>query len=389
MIKKNLLSLALGTFAIGMTEFTMMGILPDIAKDLNIDIPSAGHLISLYALGVVIGSPILVLFTAKYSPRKVLIFLMLLFSVFNGLFAISPIYSILLLSRFMAGLPHGAFFGVGSVVAAKFADKGKQAQAIAIMVTGMTVANLIGVPLGTYIGHHFSWRYTYLIISLFGILSMLSIYFWIPKMQPLSQVSKKSQLAYFKTKKAWIIIAMISIGTGGLFAWLSYIAPLMTEITKIDKDGIPFVMVLVGLGMIIGNLLGGKLADIITPQKTVIVCFIFMLTCLLIVYFTAHIPFMSYLMAFVTGIAGFSCSSPIQMLLINSAKGSESIAAAGGQSSFNLGNTMGAFFGGLPITYGFAYNAPLLIGVVMTIIGICFSFYYLTLIKKSNRLQST
>ena len=384
MIKKSLLSLALGTFAIGMTEFTMMGILPDIAKDLNIDIPSAGHLISLYALGVVIGSPILVLFTAKYSPRKVLIFLMLLFAVFNGLFAISPIYSVLLIARFMAGLPHGAFFGVGSVVAAKFADPGKKAQAIAIMVTGMTVANLIGVPLGTYIGHHFSWRYTYLLISLFGLLTMLSIYFWIPKMQPLNQDSKKNQLAYFKTKKAWIIIGLISIGTGGLFAWLSYIAPLMTEVTKINEDGIPFVMVLVGFGMIIGNLLGGKLSDIITPQKTVIVCFIFMLLCLITIYFTAHIPFMSYLMAFITGIAGFSCSSPIQMLLIDSAKGSESIAAAGGQSSFNLGNTMGAFFGGLPITYGYAYNTPLLIGIGMVTIGICFSFYYFLLLKKTT-----
>ncbi|WP_254713085.1 MFS transporter [Polaribacter sp. HaHaR_3_91] len=384
MIKKSLLSLALGTFAIGMTEFTMMGILPDIAKDLNIDIPSAGHLISLYALGVVIGSPILVLFTAKYSPRKVLIFLMLLFAVFNALFAVSPIYSLLLVSRFMAGLPHGAFFGVGSVVAAKFADPGKKAQAIAIMVTGMTIANLIGVPLGTYIGHHFSWRYTYLIISLFGLLSMLSIYFWIPKMQPLSQVSKKSQLAYFKTKKAWVIIGMVSIGTGGLFAWLSYIAPLMTEITKINEDGIPFVMVLVGLGMIIGNLLGGKLADIITPQKTVTVSFIFMMLCLIIIYFTAHIPFMSYSMAFITGVAAFSCSSPIQMLLIDSAEGSESIAAAGGQSSFNLGNTMGAFFGGLPITYGYAYNSPLLIGVGMVAIGICFSYYYLVLLKTKD-----
>lgn len=145
-----------------------MGILPDIAKDLNIDIPTAGHLIAIYALGVVIGAPILVLFTAKYPPKKVLLSLMFLFLVFNGLFAVAPHYVTLMLTRFMAGLPHGAFFGVGSVVATRLADKGKEAQSIAVMFTGMTIANLLGVPLGTYLGHEYSWRMTYFLISLCG-----------------------------------------------------------------------------------------------------------------------------------------------------------------------------------------------------------------------------
>ena len=165
-MNKGIIALAFGGLAIGMTEFTMMGILPDIAKDLHIEIPTAAHLIALYALGVVVGAPTLVLFTGKYPPKKVLLFLMLLFFIFNGLFSIAPGQFLISLSRFMAGLPHGAFFGVGSVVAARLAPKGKEAQAISIMFTGMTIANLAGVPLGTYLGHHYSWRLTYGIISI-------------------------------------------------------------------------------------------------------------------------------------------------------------------------------------------------------------------------------
>ncbi len=384
MLRKSLLSLAFGAFAIGMTEFTMMGILPDIAKDLAIDIPTAGHLIAIYALGVVVGAPTLVLLTANYAPKRVLLFLMFLFLVFNGLFAIAPDYTTLMISRFMSGLPHGAFFGVGSVVATRMSDEGKQAQAIAVMFTGMTIANLIGVPLGTYIGHHFSWRYTYLFISLCGAMTMLAIHFWLPKTETYHKGSIFDQLNYFKTKAAWIIVAMISIGTGGLFAWMSYIAPLMTNVGHIAEGNIPLIMILVGLGMVVGNLLGGKLADTISPTLATITCFASMAICLVLVYFTIHIDGMGYFWAFITGMISFTIGSPLQMVLINSAKGSETLAAAGGQASFNLGNTFGAYFGGIPITYGFAYNSPLLVGVAMAFTGVLIAFYYFS-IQKSGK----
>ena len=383
MLRKSLLSLAFGAFAIGMTEFTMMGILPDIAKDLTIDIPTAGHLIALYALGVVVGAPTLVLLTANYSPKKVLLFLMFLFLIFNGLFAIAPDYNTLMISRFMSGLPHGAFFGVGSVVATRMSDEGKQAQAIAIMFTGMTIANLIGVPLGTYVGQAFSWRYTYTFISLCGVFTMLAIYFWMPKTETNYQGNIKSQLAYFKTQTAWIIVAMISIGTGGLFAWMSYIAPLMTNIGQIPENNMPLIMILVGLGMVIGNLLGGKLADSISPILATITCFITMGNCLILVYFTIHLDGMGYFWAFVTGMISFTIGSPLQMVLIKSAQGAETLAAAGGQASFNLGNTFGAFFGGIPITYGCAYNSPLLVGVALAFCGSLIAYYYLSFQKNT------
>jgi DHA1 family arabinose polymer transporter-like MFS transporter len=381
MLRKSLLSLAFGAFAIGMTEFTMMGILPDIAKDIAVDIPTAGHLIAIYALGVVVGAPTLVMLSTNYSPKKVLLFLMFLFLIFNGWFALAPDYTSMMISRFMSGLPHGAFFGVGSVVATRLSDVGKQAQAIAIMFTGMTVANLIGVPLGTYIGHEYSWRYTYLFISLCGAFTMLAIHFWLPAIQNYYNVSVVDQLKYFKTKKAWIIVAMISIGTGGLFAWMSYISPLMTKVGHIAEGNIPLIMVLVGLGMFIGNLLGGKLADSISPILATIVCFSAMAICLVLVYFTIHIDGMGYFWAFVTGMISFTIGSPLQMVLINSAKGSETLAAAGGQASFNLGNTFGAYFGGIPIVYGFAYNSPLLVGIAMAFTGVLIAFFYLSLQK--------
>jgi len=376
-MNKGLIALAFGGLAIGMTEFTMMGILQDIAKDQQIEITQAAHFIALYALGVVVGAPILTIFTGKIAPKKVLLLLMLLFIVFNGLFAIAPDYNTLAISRFMSGLPHGAFFGVGSVVAAQLVQKGKEAQAIAFMFTGMTIANLAGVPLGTYIGHHYSWRITYGIIAALGLITIASIYFWLPNMNNKTNGDLKQQLSYFKQAKAWIIVAVISIGTGGLFSWITYISPMVTKVGGLQEDRVPYIMVLVGLGMFIGNILGGKLADSISPTKAAIACFTTMALTLVTVYFTAHITSLAYVMAFVTGLVAFTIGSPLQMMLITSAKGSENIAAAAGQASFNIGNTLGAYLGGIPITLGYAYNSPVLVGVGMAGIGAMLATVYL------------
>lgn len=376
-MKKGLIALAFGGLAIGMTEFTMMGILPDIAKDLNVSIPKAAHLIALYALGVVVGAPTLVLLSSKYPPKTVLMAFMVMFTIFNGLFSIAPNFLTLEISRFAAGLPHGAFFGVGSVVATNLAAKGKEAQAIATMFTGMTIANLVGVPLGTYVGHHFSWRLTYGIISLLGLITFLALLFWLPKIHTRNKQNLVAQLGYFKNWYAWLLIAVISIGTGGLFAWISYIAPLVTEVSGVPEGKVPFIMVLVGLGMFFGNLLGGKLADTFNPTKATILCFSSMAICLVVVHFTSHLNFMAYVMAFVTGMVSFTVGSPIQLMLIQSAKGAETMAASAGQASFNLGNTLGAYFGGLPITYGLAYDTPVLVGCGMAIMGVILTVTYL------------
>ncbi|HLS95642.1 DHA1 family arabinose polymer transporter-like MFS transporter [Sphingobacterium allocomposti] len=376
-MNKALIALALGGLAIGMTEFTMMGILPDIAKDLQIDIPTASNLIALYALGVVVGAPTLVAFTSSHSPRKVLLFLMLLFFVFNGIFAIAPNKLLLLTSRFVAGLPHGAFFGVGSVVAARLAKPGKEAQAISIMFTGMTIANLAGVPLGTYVGHHYSWRITYAVISLLGLVTFLALYFWMPKLEANKSNNILKQIGYFARWDAWLMVAVIAIGTGGLFAWISYIAPLVTEVSGIPADRVPLIMILIGLGMFFGNIMGGKLADTISPSKAAIASFTAMAVCLCVVFFTAHITYLAYPMAFITGMISFSIGSPLQMMLINNAKGAETFAASAGQASFNIGNTLGAYLGAVPITMGYAYNYPSLVGIVMASMGAVLAYIFL------------
>lgn len=382
-MNKGLIALAFGGLALGMTEFSMMGLLPDIAQNLRVDIPTAAHLIALYALGVMVGAPILVLFTGKYPPKKVLLFLMLLFFVFNGLFALAPGYHAIQLARFAAGLPHGAFFGVGSVVAARLAKRGKEAQAISIMFTGMTIANLVGVPMGTYIGHHYSWRVTYALISFLGLVTFVALYFWLPVIENKSGSNILGQLSFFGRWQSWLLIAIISIGTGGLFTWISYIAPMTLQISMLPPSQLPVIMVLVGGGMIVGNLLGGKLADSMSPTKAAIICLAAMAACLLVEHFIAHIFWMAYVMAFVTGAVSFSSSAPIQMMLIRNAAGAETLAAAAGQVSFNLGNTLGAYLGGIPIIMGYAYDTPVLVGVGMALIGAMLSFLFLKTAERS------
>ena len=383
-INKGLVSLAFGGLAIGMTEFTMMGILPDIAKDVNIDIPTASNLIGLYALGVVVGAPTLVAATSKYPAKKVLLFLMLLFFVFNTLFTIAPNHLTLFISRFISGLPHGAFFGIGSVVAAKLAKPGKEAQAISIMFTGMTIANLAGVPIGTYIGHHYDWRITYGIISLLGLLTFMTIYWWMPDFPANKNNKVLQQIGYFKRWDAWLMVAVIAIGTGGLFAWISYVSKLVTTVSGLSPDSVSTIMILIGAGMCVGNLLGGRLADTISPSKAAITCFISMSICLLVLFFVAHITWLAYPMAFITGMIAFTIGTPLQMMLINNAKGAETFAASAGQAAFNIGNSIGAYLGAIPIALGFAYNYPSLIGVVMAACGALLAFIFLIKVEKKK-----
>ena len=383
-MKKSLLTLTLGGLGIGITEFVMMGLLPDIAKDLAITIPQAGHLISAYALGVVVGAPLLVAIAGSYPPKKILIALMVMFTAFNALSAFSPDYSMMLAARFLAGLPHGAFFGVGSVVASRIAGKGKEAQAVSLMFAGLTIANVIGVPLGTYIGHHYSWRYTFVIIVIVGLITLLSLKLWMPNLSATKDRDLKKELAFFKLPEAWLIILMIAIGTGGLFSWYSYIAPLLTDVSGFSADSITYILVLAGLGMLVGNFIGGKLADRFSPAKASVSLLIAMAVSLFIVHYVSYNQTLSLVMTFVTGAIAFAVAAPIQMLMINTAKGSEMIAASVSQASFNIGNALGAFLGGLPLAAGYDYTSPVWVGTVMALIGAVFAWL---LISRTKRLS--
>ncbi|WP_316841851.1 MFS transporter [Pedobacter gandavensis] len=381
-MKKSLLTLTLGGLGIGITEFVMMGLLPDIAKDLSITIPEAGHLISAYALGVVVGAPLLVAIAGSYPPKKILIALMVMFTAFNALSAFSPDYTMMLAARFLAGLPHGAFFGVGSVVASRIAGKGKEAQAVSLMFAGLTIANVVGVPLGTYIGHHYSWRYTFVIIVIVGLITLLSLKLWMPNLSATKDRDLKKELAFFKLPEAWLIILMIAIGTGGLFSWYSYIAPLLTDVSGFSADSITYILVLAGLGMLVGNFIGGKLADRFSPAKASVSLLIAMAISLFIVHYVSYNQTMSLVMTFITGAIAFAVAAPIQMLMINTAKGSEMIAASVSQASFNIGNALGAFLGGLPLAAGYDYTSPVWVGTVMALTGAVFAWLLISRTKK-------
>ena len=382
-MKKSLLALALGGLGIGITEFSMMGMLPDVAESLQVSIPEAGYLITAYALGVVIGAPLLVVVMNRFSPLKTLIILMGLFTLFNGLSVVAPNYGLLLVSRFISGLPHGAFFGVGSVIASRLADPGKEAQAVATMFSGLTVANLFGVPLGTYIGHHFSWRYTFLLIVIVGILTMLALKLWMPKMKAAPKNNRWKDFDIFRNVNVWFMVLLFSVAPGALFAWISYIAPLMTEVSGIADKYLPYIMVLAGLGMFVGNLIGGKLTDAFSSAKVVVAVLVVQILCMLVIYGLSDNVWVSLVMTFLTGVTTFALVPSLTLLLLHSVKSdAEMLVASLGPACFNIANALGAFLGGVPINQGYGYTSPALVGAVMAALGIVISLCYIQRSKK-------
>ncbi|APG59058.1 MFS transporter [Christiangramia salexigens] len=387
-MKKALLALAIGGFGIGMTEFVIMGILPEVARDLNISIPEAGHFISAYAMGVVVGAPLLTVFGRKWPAHKVLFALMIWFTVFNTLSAFSNSYLILMISRFLSGLPHGAFFGIGAVVAGKLANPGKEAKAIAIMFTGLTVANVIGVPLGTWLGQNYSWGVSFLAVGIVGVMAVLSIKFWMPEIPDISSNGLKHELKVLKKTELWMVILLTTIGTGGFFAWYSYIAPLITDVAGHKEGIVGYAMVLAGLGMVAGNFLGAKLAEIFSPIYAVVIALILMVVGLIANTFIAYDQIGVLIMTFILPVIAFCIATPIQMAVINTAKGSEMLGSSLNQSAFNMGNASGAYLAGLPIAYGYGIVSAQYVGAGMAAIGIFLGIGVILLRKQQSVKRS-
>lgn len=373
---KRIFPLALGALGIGTTEFVIMGLLPDVAHSLNISIPQAGHLISSYAFGVVVGAPVLIAYAAKFPPKKILAFLMVGFVIFNALSALVNDYYTMMAVRFLSGLPHGAFFGVGTVVATRLSKPGKQAQSIAMMFTGLTLANLAMVPFVTWLGHQLSWRYAFGVVAVLGLLTLLSLKFLLPYMDSLRTTTLKDELEFFKSAKAWHIIAITGIGFGGLFAWFSYITPLMTSVSRFETDFIAYIMVLAGAGMVVGNFLGGIMADKMRPALAAAILMFAMILALIGVFLFSENQVASLVLTFVCGALSMAVGTPVNIIMLRSAKNSEMMAAAFMQAAFNVGNSLGAFCGGLPLQAGFSYNYPSLVGAGLAGIGLllCLAF---------------
>lgn len=368
-MKKSLVALAAGTFALGIAEFVMMGMLPDVATDLGVSIPAAGHFIAAYALGVCAGAPLLVLIARTRPLKQILLGLAALIALGNLCTAFAPEYWSMLATRFISGLPHGAFFGVGSIVADKLSDRGKVAQAIAIMTAGMTLANALGVPAGTWISHNVSWRITFAGVGLWALVLFWLIRRWIPYLAPLPDTGILGQFRFFRHLPPWLILFATALGNGGAFCWFSYVNPLLTRVSGIAPSDMTAVMVLAGMGMLVGNLAGGRLSDRFGPGKIAFMAQGVMCCALFATFFLAPHPVCALMLMTVCTTCLFTVSAPQQLLLIRHAKGGEMLGAASVQIAFNLGNALGAWLGGLPVSAGYRYEYTTLPASALALTG--------------------
>lgn len=367
-MKKSLLSLALGTFALGIAEFGMMGILSDIASDLNISIVKAGHLISAYSAGVAVGSPSL-LFLRRLPLRRLMLLLAAVIAIGNAMVALSPSYDFLLAARFISGLPHGAFFGAGAIVCSRLADQGKGASAVAVLIGGMTVANLIGVPGFTFVCHMLSWRLPFGIVALFGAITFIAIKRLVPWLSPLPDKGIKGQFRFLSKPAPWLIYAGVFFGQASVYCWMSYIAPIMTEVAGFSETSMTFIMVLVGAGMVFGNIYAGRMSDRHSPSlvTAIIATIIILLMPVMFLLSTYKVP--SLLFAFIAPGLLFGLGGPLQYLIVRYAKGGEMLGGAGIQIAFNVSNAVAAMLGGTVIRHGFGLASPALAGIPCAIIG--------------------
>jgi MFS transporter, DHA1 family, inner membrane transport protein len=365
----GLLALALGGFGIGLTEFGIMGLLPQVAADFGVSEPVAGYLISGYALSVAVGGIALTASITRFDRRKVLLALMVLFIAGNLISALAPTYSVLMVGRIVAALCHGAFFGVGSVVAADMVAPNKRAGAIALMFTGLTVANVLGVPAGTLLGQQLGWRSTFWAITIIGIVALAGIRLLVPPTPAPTETSLRTELGAFRRPQVWISAAVTVLGFGGMFGGFTYIAFTLTEVSGFATTSVPWLLVLFGAGMFVGNFVGGKLAD--RALNTSLIVILALLTVVLVVFaLTAQSKIMTIVSLLLMGAVGFASVAGLQLRIMGYAQDAPTMASGANIAAFNIGNALGAWLSGLAIGAGFGFVSPLWVGAGVTVAGL-------------------
>ncbi len=347
-MKKGILALASGTFGLGMTEYVMMSILPDLARDLHTTIPEAGHLISLYALGVCAGAPLSAIFLRNWKLQHILLLLMAVFVAGNIMFAVSPGFTTGLAARFISGLPHGAFFGTGSIVASRLMPD-RRNTAIALMTLGMTIANLVGIPFGSFIANTFNWRWIFYFNAAWGAITFVMLAMFVKNTGGLARSSVKGIFRFLKNPAPWILIGFTLLCQGGCFSMYSYVSPIMDKAGLMQKY-IPVFMIFVGGAMCFGNYISGVFADRYSSQRTALWVASVMTVSLVATYFGISSYWAAGISVMVAAACLFALSSPMQLLLLEYSPGGELMGGAMVQIAFNLGNAIGAFAGGAAIT---------------------------------------
>ncbi|MFH8747198.1 MFS transporter [Streptomyces rimosus] len=364
-----LLALAVSAFGIGTTEFVMMGLLPNVAGDLGTSVPTAGYLVSAYALGVVIGAPLLTALGARVPRKRMLLLLMAVFTVGNLASALAPSFGLLIAGRLLAGLPHGAFFGVGAVVAARLVKEGRQARAVATMFLGLTVANIVGVPAATLLGQHLGWRATFLVVAAIGLVAMASLARLIPPMPREEHGGVARELRAMGNRQVVLGLITAVFGFAGVFAVYSYLASMMTEVSGFAEGSVPLVLALFGAGMTLGALAAGPLTD--RALRPTLYGALGALAVTLVVFtFVVHVQWAALICVVILGAVGFMTTTPLQMLVMQKARHAPTLASASNHSAFNLANAGGAWVGGVAIAAGWGWTSPALVGAVLAVVGL-------------------
>ncbi|WP_394877667.1 MFS transporter [Mammaliicoccus lentus] len=372
--------LSLGAFAIGMTEFVIMGLLPNIARDLNVSVSDAGQLITGYALSVAIGGPIIVLATYKLPRKNLLILLMAIFIIGNGIGSFAPNYGSLMISRVIAALAHGSFFGIGSLFAANMVALHKRASAMALMFMGLTLSNIIGVPFGTFIGQLLGWKMTFVVISVLGLFTLIGIIKYVPNQEETQPISIKNELNVLKDLKLWLTLGVTLFGFSSVFAYFTYISQILINVSNIEERWISFVLIIFGVGVTLGNIIGGRLADW-NLNKALQIIFVIFPIYIFLMYYIQNYSVLMVVGIFVFGLIGFSMSPSLQFKSTIVSQDAPMLASTLNQSAFNIGNALGAAIGGVVVSQLGTENLAL-VAPFLTIIGLIFLILEQALSKK-------
>ncbi|ARF61382.1 MULTISPECIES: MFS transporter [Streptomyces] len=364
-----LLALAVSAFGIGTTEFVMMGLLPNVADDLHTSVPTAGYLVSAYAIGVVLGAPLLTGLGSRVPRKKMLLLLMAVFTVGNLASALAPDFGWLIAGRLLAGLPHGAFFGVGAVVAARLVTEGRQARAVATMFLGLTVANIVGVPAATLLGQHLGWRATFLVVAAIGLAAMAALARLVPHIPVEAHQDVRRELRALGNRQVVLGLLTAVFGFAGVFAVYSYLSAMTTKAMGFGESSVTPVLALFGIGMTLGALAAGPLTD--RALRPTLYGSLGALAVVLAVFpFVVHVTWAALVIVVLLGAVGFMTTTPLQMLVMNKAKDAPTLASASNHSAFNLANAGGAWLGGVAIAAGWGWTSPAFVGAVLAVAGL-------------------
>ncbi|QTJ68925.1 MFS transporter [Rhodococcus sp. ZPP] len=364
-----MVALALGGFGIGTTEFVAMGLLPDIAASLGISEPIAGHVISAYALGVVVGAPLIAALTARVQRKTLLIALMAAFTLGNAATVVAPNYGVLMAARFVAGLPHGAYFGVAALVAAHLAERGKRAKAVALVMMGLSVANVVGVPAASWLGQNLGWRSAFVLVAGIGTATLVAIWSWLPPLAAMRMTNPLTELGALRRPQVWMTLIIGMVGFGGMFAVYTYISTTLTDVAGLSRSLVPLALMIYGLGMVAGNLLGGRLADrALVPGLFVSMTALGVLLAVFVI--ASHNPYTALVLVFGVGAAGASMVPGLQTRLMDVAADAQTLAASLNHAALNIANAFGAWIGGVVIAAGYGYTAPAAVGALLAVAGL-------------------